>query len=55
VWVAAPEDIERSMLRIAGVLPVVGTMLARIGFDELLAAYKRQPRLERRHATFKGV
>jgi transposase len=41
VWVA-PGEIELSMLRIAG-LPVVDAVLARIGFDELLASYLPEP------------
>lgn len=41
VWVA-PAEIELSMLRIAG-LPVVDAVLARIGFDELLASYLPEP------------
>ncbi len=41
VWVE-PEETELSMLRTAG-LPVVNGVLARLGFDELLAGYLPEP------------
>jgi len=39
---AAPEEIELASRRIAG-LPVVNSVLCRLGFNELLASYLPEP------------
>ena len=41
IWVA-PEEIEASSRRIAG-LPVVNGVLARLGFEELIASHLPEP------------